>query len=307
MFERIKDFIYKYITYIVLVLAGVSATGYYGYQWYKESSKSNSTEPSVVANKEYYGIGDTVILKVKHNYKNITGTEVVWKVFDNYEERTDFTNISSDSIAFGTGNQEKQYLVLVSVCYIGTNYHKDYVVTTLVNIGAAPQPPPNPGPKPIPNDELKKIYNLIESLNKRVEALEKPIPPPPPPPSPAFPNEKHGLSTFIYHQFNKDYNFASLTIQDSRRLADKLAGVCDSYVASIAAGAAKDSETVLKDVNVANNRVLTELNIARANVLPFFNKLQDELKRVDNQVGLENIQNLKQALVELRDGFRSIK
>ena len=270
MWEFVKThrtkFVYSGTIFLVLMSS-------YGYYWYLEKSKVDTNEPAIVANKSSYNIGDLVELKVKHRLVNVEKVSVDWKILDGYNEKSDFKRgCDESSIQFGTGNTDKTLLVLASVSYVGKDFHKVYIVTTLVKIGAGPIPPP-PGP---------------------------PIPPTPPSP-PSFPNEKHGLSTFTYNEF------ATLNISKKVEFAKGLAGVFDSYAASIAAGTAKDAETVLQDVTKANNTVMTNLGLSRDVVLPFFTKLQTKLTALDNNIGLGNLTNLRQCFVEISDGLKAIK
>lgn len=278
--SRIWAFVQNNVVLTALILSAMFGSGYYGYNWYVEYARPDSIPPVIKASQDKYEVGDTVILKIDHSNKNIKHVEVIWRVFDNYVEKIDFTQLNDSCILFGTGKTEKTFFVVASVSYTGKNYHKDYICTVLVKIGAGPIPPPNPPSPPIP---------------------PSPPNPPIPPSPPSFPNEKFGLSTVVYNEYNK-INHVTKT-----KMATEFASHFNIAIDLINNGSAKNSEELLKNININNNSVLSKYGVERGIVAPFFEALRIKLVAIDNANGLENLANLKQCFIEVRDGLQAIK
>lgn len=266
---------YPKVVFSVLAVLLLGFGSYYGYSFYQEMNKPIMAEPSIVMSKTSYDIGDTITVKIEHNTTNYTGTLIKWVIYDGDKEKTDFSPYD-DHVIFGTGNAPKNLRVVAAVTYVYKGGFTEYITSTLVKIGNGPLPPPVP---PVP------------------------VPPVPPVPTPVvFPEEKLGLSTFSYNSFNKNVDAAVRV-----KLAQGFANNFSSFSGAIAAGVKKDTETVLAELNVANNKVLTDNGLTRVAVTTFFTELQIQLSSVDDKIGLERITNLKTCLDEISTGLKAVK
>lgn len=247
----------------------LGALGYAGYAGYSyfTKQKEDPNTPELVFNKLEYKVGDLVDVRVKHNIKTATKTAVTWRIYDNLKEKTDIGSCSPDNIFFGSGIDSKTYTLHCYVSYLVDGEIKSYVLMAQIKIGNGPIPPP----------------------------------PPPPIPDPVFPNEIYKLSSFTYKEFNK------INHEKRLELARGFANNFNTYIAAISAGTQNNSEVVLKAVNALNIQTRNSLQVSNTVTDPFWLNLQKALIDIDNMHGLENIQNLKQAFIEIRDGLQAIK
>lgn len=266
----------KNIIISVLVSVIVGYAGYIGYSaWKNNVQPVDPLTPELVLSKPKYDIGDQIQATVKHNRQGVKYS-VNWAVLDNYAVKNDYTTCGDSCISMGTGSVAKTFLVIADVSYIIDGEIKSYFLISTVVVGVNPNPP-NPNP-PGPN------------------------PPNPNPPNPViFPDEVYKLSSFTYNEFSK------INHQSKVALAQQFAASLDSMSAAIAAGVKKDSETVLKEVNANNNKILATFSVDRSVVVPYFTALQAKLIELDNTVGFERLDNLKKALMEISAGLKAVK
>lgn len=255
---------------VIAVLVSVIAlyTAFVGYSAFHKD-KVEPGLPELILNKPTFEIGDQIQIKVKHN-RDAKYT-VNWNVLDGYSFKTDYTSFGTDNITFGSGAVKKTFLVICNVNYLVEGEIKSYNLYVQVKIGNGPLPPPNPNPDPNPPTPI------------------------------VFPDEVYKLSSFSYNEFSK------ITHPKKVELAQGFATKLDAMVASINAGTKKDSESALKEINVMNNNVLAELSVDRSIVTPYFTALQSKLVEIDNQFGLERLDNLKKIFMEISVGLRAVK
>lgn len=254
----------------VVILAFVSL---YGYNFYQEMNKPYLSPPDIVLNKTSYDIGDTVLVKIKHNAQNMTGSLVKWAIFDGDKEIASYVSYD-DHVIFGTGNTPKNLRVVAGVAYTYKGGFTEYIATTLVKIGNAPIPPP-PGP----------------------------IPPVPPAPV-VFPDGKFKLAQFTYESYNR-----LLVTEKKVELAKAYAGNFNSILSAIKAGAYKNkkAEDAFIDVANLNMESTKKFGIQFSVTDPFWINLQNELVKIEETIGLSQWSNLEAALSEIRDGLAAVK
>ncbi len=210
---------------------------------------------------------DVSVTPIKNDAIHLVGFAYEWRVYEaaiNMQGELEFRdkkirrNEKNDSIFFAAGIVSKRFYVELYATYAYAV--KDEKSKAIVEVGARTQRltaivivrgmyPPTP-PVPVP-----------------------PIPPVPVPPSPtpSFPDGKFKISKKVYEAaMNK-----VAAGPNRQKAALALAGSFRGIASAIAAGAMKDTKTILENTTKSNQTALTNAGVAKSEWEVFFRDLQD--------------------------------
>ncbi len=241
---------------------------------------------SIVGAEKPIPLGELVDLglsPIENKPANLVASAVDWKVFEgNVPKRVRPTG---DGIFFGAGVQPKKLLVIASVSYLYVTKEGDkitdaqtriQVLTAELQIG---QSEPIPGPTPTPT----------------------PGPGPAPTPTPTLPDGRFGLA-------KTSFLLATSKVAAPREKAALLmAEAFDSIASSVAAGAYKTADTILKATKDANNAALASANLSPEPWEEFGNELQKVLYEMYKTKKITTAEDYADAWREIATGLKAVK
>ncbi len=247
----------------------------------------NPGNPRIIGTEEGVPLGELVKLKVIPYDKKPEGFKshvVKWKIFDGDVEKK-LENSEADDVVFGTGVVPKKLKVMCAVAQLFEDGSvKLFFLISDLHIGSNPTPvPPGPVP-PIP---------------------PVPVPPVPPVPDvdPVFPDGKFKLAVFSY-----DTAKNKVTSPMRKKEAEALSSSFNSVASAIAAGTIKTLEDALKICTESNTKALAAISpdsAGRWNT--FATILQEKMYKLYSERGIRNVQDLREAFVEISQGLSKIK
>ncbi len=243
---------------------------------------------SIVGAEKPIPLGELVDLglsPIENKPANLVASAVDWKVFEgNVPKRVRPTG---DGIFFGAGVQPKKLLVIASVSYLYVTKEGDkitdaqtriQVLTTELQIGQS-EPIPGPTPTPTPG----------------------PGPAPTPTPTPTLPDGRFGLA-------KTSFLLATSKVAAPReKAALAISEAFESIASSVAAGAYKTGDAILKATKDANNSALASANLSPEPWEEFGTELQKVLYEMYKTKKITTAEDYADAWREIATGLKAVK